>query len=330
MNTKNMLSYISALTVIAAAVYFFYLQFKKNADAIGAWKFSINPLEMSLAVIFGSCALLVGPLVWRLFVNSYLKKKLNYTESFVLYCTSAMFKYIPGKIWTYAAQIALLSSKGISKVALLYINLVSFICLLFVAVPFFLYYYFIYVQEMSLGATLLILTLFMLMDVVFIIANHTIVNYLIRPINRLFKLNIKPIRTDKIIFVYVQMLYSLACVLLGIALYFLARGVNMPLPFSQIIAMMATICVSLSLGWLAFFTVGGLGVREGAMCFMLKQFSNIEGVLILPVHSRFLIPLVALLMAVTAIIIGLKYGYFHDIEKVKPAADSALPRESAG
>jgi hypothetical protein len=38
-NTKNMLRYISALTVIAAAVYFFYLQFKKNADAIGAWKF---------------------------------------------------------------------------------------------------------------------------------------------------------------------------------------------------------------------------------------------------------------------------------------------------
>jgi uncharacterized membrane protein (DUF106 family) len=63
---------------------------------------------------------------------------------------------------------------------------------------------------------------------------------------------------------------------------------------------------------------------------MLKQFSNIEAALILPVISRFLITLVELLMAVTAIIIGLKYDYFHDIEKMKQAADSALPREPVG
>ncbi len=312
-----MLRYISALTVIAAAVYFFYLQFKKNADAIGAWKFSINPLEMILAVIFGSCALLVGPVVWRLFVNSYLKKKLNYTESFVLYCTSAMFKYIPGKIWTYAAQIALLSSKGISKVALLYINLVSFICLLFVAVPFFFYYYFIYVLEMSLGATLLIFMLFLLMDAVFIIGNHTIINYLIRPVNRLFNLNIKPIHTKKTTFIQVQMLYALACVFLGIALYFLARGVNMPLSFSHIFAMMATISVSLILGLLAFFTMGGLGVREGAMFFMLKQFATIEAALILPVISRLLITAVELLMGLMGIMIGMKYHYFSQWEKYR-------------
>lgn len=312
-----MLRYISAITVIAAAVYFFYLQFKKNAAAISAWEFSINPLEMSLAVIFGSCSLLVGPVVWRLFVNGYLKEKLNYTESFVLYCTSAMFKYIPGKIWTYAAQIALLSSKGISKVALLYINLASFICLLFVAVPFCLYYYFIDVQGMSFAVALLIITPFILMDIVFIIANHTIINFLIRPLNRLFNLNIKPIRTDKIVFVYVQMLYALAFVLLGIALYFLARGVNMPLPFSQIFALMATICVSLILGLLAFFTMGGLGVREGAMFFMLRQFSNIEAALMLPVISRLLITAVELLMGAMGIMIGMKYHYFPQWEKYR-------------
>ncbi len=317
MTIKKLLRYLSALAVVAVAVYFFYLQFQKNAGAIRTWDFSINPVEMSLAVIFGSCALLIGPVVWRIFVNSYLTEKLNYTESFALYCTSAIFKYIPGKIWTYAAQIALLSSKGIANVTLLYINLVSFICLFFVTALFSFYYYFIYVREMSLHATLPIFMLFLMMDAVFIIGNHTIINYLIRPVNRLFNLNIKPIHTKKTTFIQVQMLYALACVFLGIALYFLARGVNMPLSFSHIFAMMATISVSLILGLLAFFTMGGLGVREGAMFFMLKQFATIEAALILPVISRLLITAVELLMGLMGIMIGMKYHYFSQWEKYR-------------
>ena len=114
MNFKNGLRYISALAVVAAAVYFFYLQFKNNADALSAYHFSFNPYYIFIAIIFGSIALLIGPLVWRIYINSYISDKLNFAESYALYCTSAMFKYIPGKIWTYAAQIALMSSKGIS------------------------------------------------------------------------------------------------------------------------------------------------------------------------------------------------------------------------
>lgn len=308
---------MSAAAMVAAAGYFFYVQFKNNADVISAYDFTVNPYYIGISVIFGILALLVGPFVWRIYVNEYLPRheRLNFSESYALYSTSAMFKYIPGKVWTYAAQIALMSSKGISMVILLYINMVSFICLFFVTALFFLYYYFSCILKAAWGFSVLIFLLLIIADVVFIIWNDSVINYLIKPVNRLFKVKIEPIKTRKTIFVYTQLLYFLACIFLGMALYFLARGINIDVSFSNIFAIMATISISLVTGLLAFFTVGGLGVREGTMFFMLKQFSNMQAALILPVVARFLTIIIELLMVIVAIIIGMKYGYFTAFAK---------------
>lgn len=326
---KKSLHYISAMAVVAAAAYFFYLQFKDNADALKAYSFSFNPYYVLIAIFFGSIALLIGPLVWRIYINGYISDKLNFTESYALYCTSAMFKYIPGKIWTYAAQIALMSSKGISMVTLLYINVVCFICITFVCSAFALYYYLFYMKMFPLEISVLIFMLLIVLDIVFIVWNESVINYMIIPVNRLFKLKIQPVKTRKSVFIYTQMFYVLACVCLGMALYFLARGMNMELSFSHIFAIMATVSISIVLSLLAFFTVGGLGVREGALFFMLKQYSNIQAALILPVVARFLTIIVELLMVIIAIIIGMKYGYFRGIgiKDMKSGHGSILPGE---
>jgi hypothetical protein len=314
-NSRKALRYIVALAVVVAVGYFFCLEFKKNADVINASHFNINPYYVFISLILGSFALLSGPLVWRMYVNNYLHEKLSFSESFGLYCTSAMFKYIPGKVWTYAAQIALMSSKEISNTVLIYINLASFICLAFVSAMYTLYYYLFCLNVITWGISILIFILLIALDFAFIIWNDTIINYLIIPVNSLFKMRIQPIQTKRIIFVYAQMFYSVAYMLLGTAMYFLAKGINMEIPFNNIFAIMATIAVSLVSGLLAFFSIGGLGVREGAMFFMLKQFSTIEIALIIPVAARLLAIIIELFMAIIAIIIGIKYGYFSKLVK---------------
>jgi len=301
--------------VVIAAVCFFYLQFKKNAEAISAFHFSVDLYYLFISIISGSFALLIGPIVWRIFVNNYLQKKLSFSEGFTFYCTSTMFKYVPGKIWTYAAQIALMSSKGISIAVLIYINLASFICLAFVSAAYALYYYLFCLKIVTWEISVLIFILFIFLDFVFIIWNNSIINYLIIPINRVFKVKIEPIKTKIIIFIYAQIFYFLVYIFLGIAMYFLAKGMNMEIPFANIFAIMATISVALILGLTAFFSMGGLGVREGAMFFMLKQFSSIGAALILPVAARLLITVVELFMVGIAIIIGVKYGHFPKLAK---------------
>jgi glycosyltransferase 2 family protein len=253
--------------------------------------------------------------VWRIFVNNYLQEKLNFTESFTLYCTSAIFKYIPGKIWTYAAQVALMSSKGISNMVLLYINIVSFICFTFVSIIFALYYYLICVRIVTWEISVSIFILLIALDFVFVIWNTSIINYLIIPINRLFKVEIQAIKTKKIMFIYAQIFYFLAYIFLGMAMYLFAKGINMEIPFSNIFAIMATISISTISGMIAFFSMGGLGVREGVMFLMLKQFSNVETSLILPIAARLLCVIVELFMGVIGIIIGIKYGYFPELTK---------------
>lgn len=315
LNFKNILRYISAAAVLAAAAYFFYVQFKDNADALNAYDFSLNIGYVCISLMLGSISLMVGPIVWRMFVNDYLRNKLNFAEGYVLYCASAMFKYVPGKIWTYAAQIALMSSKGISKVVLFYINLVSVLCMFFVSAIISLFYYLFYVNVTTWAMALLIFGLVILVDFIFIAWHNTIINYLIRPVNNLIKLEIKPIKTRNMILVYTQLFYLAACAMLGMSLFFLGLGINMEMSFSNIFAFVATISISMILSLLAFFTVGGLGVREGAMYFMLKQFSNIETALILPVVARFLTILGELIMLTIAIIIGIRYGYFAGLGK---------------
>jgi hypothetical protein len=314
-NFKNVLRYIIALAIVAAVGYFFYLQFKQNADVISAYDFKINPYYIFISIIFGIFSLLIGPYVWQIYVNDYIQDKLNYSESFSLFFTSAMFRYIPGKIWHYAAQIALMSSKGISNAVLIYINIVCFIGFAFVSAIFVLYYYLFYLRVVTWEVSVLIFILLIVLDIIFIIWNRSIMNYLIIPVSRVFKMEIQLIKTKKIIFVYTQMFYFLAYMLLGTVTYFFAKGLSMEIPFSNIFAIMATISVSAILGSLAFFSMGGLGVREGAMFFMLKQFSNIETALILPIAARLLGLIVELSVGIIAIIIGMKYGYFPELTK---------------
>lgn len=98
-------------------------------------------------------------------------------------------------------------------------------------------------------------------------------------------------------------------------MFFLARGLNIGIPFANIFAMMAAISIAAIAGYLAFFTIGGLGVREGALFLVLKQFSNIETALILPIAGRLMVVMGEILFAVIAIIIGMRYGYLSKSPK---------------
>jgi glycosyltransferase 2 family protein len=317
LNFKKVLQYVLTLAMIVAVGCFFYLEFKKNSDAIRAYHFSINFYYIIASIFVMTLAFLMDTYIWQICINNYLQKKLNFCESMALYNTTAMLKYIPGKIWTYAAQMALMSSKGISKTLVIYINMICFICLAFVSAMYILYYYLFCLQMTSWEVSVLIFILLITLDFIFIIWNTSIINYLIIPINRIFKMEIQPIKMNNILFIYVQLLYLFAYIPLGIGTYFLAKGIGMNIPFSDIFAVIAAISVSAILGYIAFFSPGGLGVREGAMLLMLKQFSNVATALILPIVMRLIYILIDLLLGIIGILVGMKYGYFSNQAKSK-------------
>ncbi|HOU50266.1 MAG: flippase-like domain-containing protein [Smithella sp.] len=326
MNWKKVLRHACALAIIIAVAVFFYLEFQKNADVIRAFHFHIHISYCIAAAALGSVALMIGPLIWRSFVNDYLHKKLNFCEAVSFYNTSALFKYIPGKIWNYAAQIALMSSKGIPNTALIYINLACFVCFAFVSFVYASGYFLFYTRTVTGGIYVLCFVLLLVLDFIFIVRNASIMNYLIIPLNRFFRMDIHPVKIKKMIFVYTQLLQFIGYLLIGMAVYLLARGMGLEVPFNRIIDILATITLAGILGSLAFFTPGGLGVREGVMFMMLKQFTGIETALILPVMARLLYVIVELILGIAGIMIGLKYGYFPDL--LQNRQDVTLPNNT--
>jgi hypothetical protein len=311
-NLKKIIQYILSLIVIIAVGYFFYLEFKNNWNTIRTYHFAINFYYIFASIIVMAIGFLMETYIWQIFVNDYLTKKLNFLESIALYNTSAMLKYIPGRIWSYTAQIALMSSKGISKTVLIYINMICFICLVFVSAIYASYYYLFYLQMAPWEISILMFILLIILDFVFVIWNTPIINYLIIPI---FKREIQPIKMRKLLLVYVQLLYLLSYIPVGIGMYFLAKGIGMEIPFFSILPLIATLSVSLVFGYIAFFSPGGLGIREGTMLVMLKQFSNVETALILPIAMRLIYIIIELSLGIIGILVGMKYGYFPEKEK---------------
>jgi len=125
----------------------------------------------------------------------------------------------------------------------------------------------------------------------------------------------------KNIFVYLQMLYFLAYVLLGTGMYFLAKGMNMDMPFSNMSAIIATLSVSGISGYLAFFSLGGLGVREGMMYVLLKQFSGVRTALILPIAIRLLCIMVDLMLGIAGLFVGMNMAISPERRKADKGND---------
>jgi len=307
---QKILQYILALIVVVVVGYFFYDEFRKNWDAISTYDFDVNLYDVLISFVFMAFSSLLVTYIWQICVNDYLLKKLNFSESFVILNTSALLKYIPGKIWSYTAQIALMSSRGISKALLIYINLICFICFAIVSAIYTFSYYFFFLKVTPFGISILLFAMFIILDFTFIKWNAAVINRLINLINKLFKREIGPIKIKISLLVRVQLLYLVCLLSEGMCMYFLARGMGVSFSFSNIMAFTAIISVSSVIGYMVFISPGGLGVREGAMFVMLKQFSNIEAALILPIATRLVLIIIDVLLGVIGIWLGVKYRYF--------------------
>ena len=309
-NVKIFLRYLLTLIVVALVGFFFYREFQENWDTVSVHHLSFNFYYLAAAIMVTAAGFLLETYIWHIFVNDYLVRKLTFRDSMALYNTTAMLKYIPGKVWSYAAQITLTSSRGISKSLLIYINVICFICLIFSSGAYALYYYLFYLKTLPLTISAMICGLFFILFFIFVRRNTAIINYLINLINRIFRRDIQPVKIRKSLLLYIQLLYLLDYIPAGCGMYLLAQGIGLDIPFSSIAALTAALAVSLVSGYIAFFSPGGLGVREGTMLLILKQFSTVHAALILPLAMRLIYIIIELFLGAIGILLSMKSGLF--------------------
>jgi uncharacterized membrane protein YbhN (UPF0104 family) len=312
LNAKKTLRITASVLVIALVGYFYSMEVARNWSAIGNFKVAVNVYFLFISLCLCLLSYLLETFIWKVSIDRHLgRPALNLFQSIAVVNASGLLKYLPGRIWTYTAQLVWLKKYGISKPVILYVNLICLVGAMIVSMYLGLIYLILYSKLASLKIFVLCALALMLLNAIYIRWNSLLVNKLIGIAGRLLKKEIQPLRNPGSLFILIQFVYAGSWSLAGMGGYFLARGIGLPFPSSGIFGLLASMAIAWFAGYVAVIAPGGLGVREGTMLLMLNNIVSVQTALILPIASRFMYLIAEALLGIAALVCGIKYKVFY-------------------
>jgi uncharacterized membrane protein YbhN (UPF0104 family) len=284
-DNKGRVSYLRILQWLLVMIIFFLLGrtvWQDWAQVRGA-SFSVRPfLFVSGTVVFAfSYFIQIG--AWYL-ITLKLGIALSFSETVENWFTSQLGKYLPGKVWLVLGRFYFYESKGKSKKMItIALYLETVILIVTGALIFFASLLFLkelrFIQETALGWTFLLLALVLLSLHPWVlrrICNWILTRFKREPISL-------PISYPNILWILLTCLLS--WVVGGIGFYFLIHAIY-PIGFQHVLFLTGSLAISSTLGLIALFAPGGLGVREGALAYLLSFLVPGSVAVILSVLTR--------------------------------------------
>ena len=311
MNRIKTIKIIIFLLVILLIGYFYSLEIKKNWAELRNFKLNINIYYLVVSVPLWLLSYLAETFIWKVSINKHLgRHELNFPQSIAVVNTSALLKYLPGRIWTYTAQLAWLKKYNISKSIILYVNLICILGSVSVSLYLGLVYLALYTNVMNVKLIIFSAAVLILANILYIIWNAWLINKLIAIAGKLLHKEIQPLDNSRSLILFIQCIYVCSCFLAGFGGYFLAKGIGLNIHFTDLFAILASLSLSWLVGYLTVISPGGLGIREGMMLLMLNNVVNAQTALIFPILSRVMYLAAEALLGLTALLLGLKYKIF--------------------
>lgn len=285
MKSKNLIKYIIGFLVVAGAGYFFIREFYANYDSISKFNFKINWFYLLASQLLLILVSIAGTYFWQLLLKIITSQQISFRESLAIVNTSQLTKYLPGKVWSFAFQMLLLSKKGISKTVVLYANLFLAVTSLF-ASAFLGLLYFACFSPNQPEFWLPLFFVFLIIYFGFIFLNQPCLKLLVKIVQKLFNKTINYTHIDVKWIIIFQLAYLLANTIFGITGYLLARGLGFSVSIQDIFAVAASLIIADMIGFIVLIAPGGLGVREGIMLALLGVLGDKSIALILPIGTR--------------------------------------------
>jgi uncharacterized membrane protein YbhN (UPF0104 family) len=297
--------------IILSIGYFYAVEFKKNWTELQNFKLIVNGYYLIAALLVILLSYLLETISWKVGINKHLGRgELNFAKSIAIVNTSGLFKYLPGRIWVFTAQLAWLKKYNISKSIILHVNMICILASAIVSLFLGLIYLALYTNFMTMRSLILALGVLILFNIFYIVWNPLLINKLASFTGRLLKREIKPLNASRSLVLLVQFIYLCNSALMGFGVYFLAKGIGLPIRLTDIYPILASMSVAWLVGYVAIISPGGLGIREGMMLLMLNNVVNMETALIFPILSRVMYLIAEALLGLAALLLGLKYGMF--------------------
>ena len=310
MDYKKYLKSLLSVAVIAVFVVFFYREFSANWESVRTFHLQINWGYIVLGILMMIANYLCATLGWHIGINYFDNhKRLKFTQSIAVVNISQLGKYIPGKLWSYVAQIYWLASKGVPKTTVLYLNIVTTSLTILVSMLMGCLFLMMLPDWYHLKTEMLIF-IGLLLIINLVLLNNNFLRFFIEMFSRIIKQNISfhQLSTRRII--SMQFLYITGAFFWILAGCFITQGIGFGLDGQRILFIAAAMLLGDVIGFLVLIAPGGLGVREGTMLLILKGAGIIQFALIFPIVARLLSIVTDLIMGIVSVLIISSSKYF--------------------
>ena len=303
MKISPILRVMGYIIVLVVTGFFFTNELQKHWDQLVYFHLNIKLIYLAGGVVLVALSYLLGTLAWRETLFFSNGNRLKFSESVSLVNVNQLAKYLPGKVWAFAFQMYWASTRGISKTLVLTINVIMvFSSILSAALLVSAYLIFegsILPHDLSIVCFALTLAAYLAM----FFGGTFSINLLIRIVNKLFNRQLQQIDISLRGLILVHSLYMVSNLAFGLAGYTVAIGIGVAPNVSLIFPIVAAMLCSETIGFLAIFVPGGIGVREGIMYIMLKSVVDIQTCFVLPVAIRLVTTLCDLIVGGIALVL---------------------------
>ena len=263
------------------------------------WKFDYALLIVSFVLQLIALFWLVK--IWQRMLR-HTGSTVSYLKLFKVWFFTNLGKYLPGKVWQFLGMIYMLEKEGVPKQSSFSTGVLaqafSVIAGLLVSVIFLgadLYARF-FSQKPGLMLAGVVLCVAILVVLCYPKTLETIVNWGLRILKK-EKISLDISIKDVIIYI---LSYSLSWLLFGLAFLIFVKAMTKA-DFKMYFTLTGAFAFSLNIGFLALFTPGGIGVREGILVFLLSSLFPLPVSTLISLLSRLWITVGELLCFLMAV-----------------------------
>ena len=254
--------------VVIAIFLFLGKMIRDNWSQVKDTPFSLQPLSFILSTLIFAFSYFIQIWAWYL-ITLKLKIALSPSETLKIWFYSQLGKYLPGKIWMFLSRFHFYESKGQSKKVIsvaIYLEVVTMIVaagLIFLTGLIF----FKEMQSVYSGRTFWLVLLPFIS--VFVCLHPRILEKIINWTLAQFKRDVVSLSISYSDVLWILFICIVSWVVGGIGFYLFVDSIY-PATAQYILFLTGALAVSSTLGLIAIFAPSGLGVREGALVYLLS------------------------------------------------------------
>lgn len=308
-NRKRIALYALFVLILLGTSWFFYEKLKSHWESLQLLELRLSApgIAIALALVVGAYFLVT--VIWHYGVKAHPSGgKVSLMESYAVFNTTQMTKYLPGKIWSYTFQTILMRRRGVSTSYLLYLNFLITLSLIFSASLFGT----LFIMAYSHGVPgILSVPVFLAVSaayLAFVFLNRRVFKGIVQMVNRVFRKDIIFFELPLRFLLKMQAALILSNALFGLAGYAACYGIGCDIPAEMAFPVSAATLFSDMLGFVVFLSPGGLGIREGAMFFLLNGITGKRIALLLPLALRIVTMASDLILGASGLVLLRKYA----------------------